>query len=139
MARPIEWTDQLIELEADYLVEWARKSESLVMGTCYGSRGYSYHDAKEWSIKNIKFRQAKIQATTLVGARRELGGLINKLNSNIVARTMPLYDPDYNEHLKEQRKAESENDLKDNLEFCQAINNLIKDQSIVIDNVDKAS
>jgi hypothetical protein len=131
--RPTEWTVEKIEAEADYLVEWAEKPDSIVLGTCYGSRGYSYVDANEWAKENKKFGKAKAHAKTLVGARREIGGLINKLNPGIVSRTMPMYDPEYNEHVMALKKNQSESECIDISDLKTAFDTLTKNQSIVSD------
>lgn len=104
MGRPIEWTDEKIEAEADYLLEWARLDDSLVLGSCYADRCYSYQDAIDWSVKNEKFREAKKRARTFVGSRREKGGIQGSLDSAIVRSSMGTYDPEHRAFLIEMKK-----------------------------------
>lgn len=139
MGRSLKWTDEKIEEEAEYLLEWANLPGSLVLGMCYGSRGYTYQDAKEWAQRNDKYREAKLLAFTLVGSRREMGGLINKLSSGLVSRTMPLYDPDYNDLVMQMKKAQDDSELKEHSDLCAAIQSLMKDQTIVCTHVAEAS
>lgn len=134
--RPIEWNDEKIEIEAEYLLEWVKKDDSLVLGTCYGSRGYSYHDCMEWEVKNEKFRHAKRQAKTIIGARREKGAILNELNSGIVNRTMGLYDCELDQYLEKQRSKEQSNDSAQDI--CNAINALLNNTPTVVKRVENS-
>lgn len=91
--RPVIWTDDKIEYEADLLIEWAQKDSSLVLGQHYGARGYSYDHAMDWAKRNEKYKMAKKVALTIVGARREEKALYAIIDSAIVKRSMHMYDP----------------------------------------------
>ena len=108
VGRPNYWTEERVNEEAKYLKEWAQKEDSLSLGTCYGSRYYSYVDASEWEQKYEEFRKAKRFATTIIWARREHGGLIGKLDSALVRSTHGTYDLDHRAYLKEMKEAAKE-------------------------------
>lgn len=105
--RPREWTDELIEAEAYYLLEWAQDPDALVLGECYGSRGYSYEDAMDWSNRFSVFCKCKNMAKAIVGARREKGAIKKKYDSNIVGRSMPQYDPEFKAFLKDMKMTQA--------------------------------
>jgi hypothetical protein len=102
--RPNYWTEEKINEEAEYLMQWAMNEDSLSLGKCYGSRYYSYVDANEWEQKYDIFRKAKRFATTIITARREEGGLLGKLDSAIVRSTHGTYDLDHRAYLKEMKE-----------------------------------
>lgn len=103
---PLKWTPEAIEEEAEFLVEWANRDDSIVIGMCYGERGYSAHEAKDWSEKNQFYSQAKQYAMNLVGARREHMALNKKVDSGIVIRTMRMYNVEYHNFEKERLEHE---------------------------------
>jgi len=105
--RPVEWTDEKITEEAAYLLEWSQDSDALVLGECYGSRGYSYEDAIEWAEKHEVFRKSRLLAKSIVGARREKGAIKGKYGENLISKTMALYDPEYKALMKELKNAQT--------------------------------
>lgn len=126
------WFEEDVNEEADYLIAWAMKEDSLVLGECYGMRGYTYQASSEWAERNEKFRQARIIAKTIVGARREKGALLGKLDSSLVRHSMALYDPEYRAYLKEMKRDQIIEDIAAE-EAAKKISDHIKSQSIVSD------
>lgn len=102
--KPQRWTDEVIDEEAEYLLEWAHDDNSLVMGTCYGSRGYSTELACKWAKTHEKFATYKELAKTIVGARREHGAIMGWYDSNLIKAAMATYDPEYRAFLKEMKR-----------------------------------
>jgi|SRR5580700_4600214 hypothetical protein len=123
--RPQKWTDERIEEEALFLIEWAKKEKSLVLGKHYAERGYTYAEASRWAKKNDFFSHAKDLAMTFVGSRREEMALLGQIEHNIVKSSLGLYDPDYKQYqvdLKasdEKRKAQESSSVLEKI--CEAI------------------
>jgi len=109
--RPRKWTDELIEKEAELLLEWSDKDEALVMGTHYGKRLYTNADSADWEKSNEYFKYCKGIALTRVGARRELFGLKGKLDSALVKASLACYDPVYRAFLIEMKREKIVEDL----------------------------
>lgn len=108
--RPALWTQEKIEAEASYLLEWSKQDDSLVLAECYGLRGYSYDHVSDWEKKNSVFAEAKKIAKTRIGARREKKALLNQIDSNIVGKTLITYDPEFRAAMKElSHKGDSSN------------------------------
>lgn len=132
VAPNIIWTREKIDLEAVKLVEWAKKPESLVLGECYGERGYSYEEATEFAKRNDNYKRARFMARTLIGARREKGGLKNKFDAGLVGKTMMLYDPDFKAWLKENKREQILEDMAAE-QAAKEISKHLKNQPIVTD------
>jgi len=115
--RPPIWTDEAIEAEADFLLEWCCNEDALVLATCYGMRKYSYQRAEEWDASNKKFAEAKRIAKTIVGARREHGAIIGKLDSSIIKASMANYDPEYRRLMIEVKSANSASNVPKSVVF----------------------
>lgn len=125
--RPRVWTDELIEQEAELLIEWAHKETSIVMGKHYGERGYTRQSSCEWAVRNKYYAHAKNLALTIVGARREEMALMGAIDHNIVKTSMGLYDHEYRQYqidLKStdemRREAESSSIIE---KICESIEN----------------
>lgn len=115
--QPQKWTDEAIEKEADFLLEWSCEDDSLVLATCYGMRGYSYQRAEEWDSSNSKFSEAKKIAKTIIGARREHGAIIGKLDSSIVKASLANYDPEYRKLMIDMKVANSASNVPKSVVF----------------------
>lgn len=109
--RPRKWTDEHIEAEADFLLEWANRDDAIVLGTCYGLRGYSYEKSVVWAKQNEWYAEAKELAKTLVGARREVGALKGRLDAGLVKASLATYDPEYRAFLKEMKRDQIMEDI----------------------------
>lgn len=104
--RPKVWTDEKIAEEAQFLREWANKEDSIVIGECYGLRGYSFDSSIEWEKTNKDFAEAKRYAKTMIGSRRERLALQGAVDSGIVRCSMGVYDPEHRAYLKEMKSAD---------------------------------
>ena len=129
--RPMKWTDELLEIEAEYLREWAKRNDALVMGTCYGERGYSSHMSRVFSERHPYYAECKDIAMTIVGARRELGALIGKLDGAIVRASMGNYDFDYRQYLEEMKRSAIEAELAEEVEIKNKLFDMVKAQAAV--------
>jgi hypothetical protein len=114
---PKKWTDERIEQEADALLEWAKKKDSLVIATFYGMRGISYQRAEEWDHSNEKFAESKRIAKTIIGARREHGALTGKLDASMVKASMANYDPEHRRYMLEMKAANTQNTAPKSIVF----------------------
>jgi len=115
--RPMIWTEEAINAEAEFLLEWSCEEDSLVLATCYGMRGYSYQRAEEWDHGNKSFSEAKKIAKTIIGARREHGAIIGKLDSSIVKASLANYDPEYRKLMIEMKAANSASNVPKSVVF----------------------
>lgn len=123
--RPYIWTDELIEHEAQLLIEWAKKESSLVLGKHYGERGYHYWHAMDWSKRNHMFEEARKLALTIVGSRREEMAILGAIEDNIVKKNLGLYDPEVKEYEIQLRQKDADNTNSDLMvsKICEAIEN----------------
>ena len=69
--RPKVWTDEIIEKEAQALVEWAQSDEAIVFREFPSIRGYVTSTFYEFAEKNEVFAEAFNYARDLIGVRRE--------------------------------------------------------------------
>lgn len=115
--QPQKWTDEAIEAEAAFLLEWCQSDDAIVLATCYGMRGYSYQRADEWDNSNKIFSEAKRIAKTIIGARREKGALLGKLDSSIVKASLANYDPDHRRFMIEMKTANSQQNTPQSVTF----------------------
>jgi len=102
--RPRKWSEKQVEDEADFLVEWAQRDDALVLGTCYGMRGYSYETSLRWAKENEIYAYAKELTKTIVGARREVQALKGRIDAGLVRASLATYDPEYRAFLKEMKR-----------------------------------
>jgi len=133
-----------IEKLALELIMWARDNEdALKITQFYRLKGINSNDMKRWEERSDKLRAAHEFALMVIGDRREIGALKNKLNAGIVMKTMSLYDqnwwdlelkrtelkikakekPDSNTHftivMEDFSKDSSEKDQEARKRFCQ--------------------
>lgn len=113
--RPEYWTDELIEIEAKELIEWARKDEAKILRMFAAIRGYSDRVMHFLSEKNEVFSKAFDYARTIIGCRRELMVL-----QRIILRDIPLYYPQLEKYEK-QSIANGTMDMATLLEIAKAI------------------
>ncbi len=102
------WKDQL----AHDLFVWARDNEEAYkMSQFYLAKGVNNRDFSRWCETHENLKMAKEAALTLIGNRREIGGLKKKLDTHIVISSMAKYDDDWKELAawRAQLKSESEN------------------------------
>jgi hypothetical protein len=95
------------------LYDWALNDENAFkLSQFYTERGISYNDFSRWLTQHERLKQAHDAAKILIGNRREIGALKNKLNAGVVVPSMPKYDKDWKD-LAEWRasmKAEAQSD-----------------------------
>lgn len=130
MSRIRKWTSEVIEQEAELLLEWSLKDEALVMGTHYGNRLYSHADSCDWEKSNEYYRYCKRIALTRVGARRELFALQGKIDSSLVKASLGCYDPEYRAFLTEMKREKVIEDLAGD-EAAKEISKILKERSAV--------
>lgn len=136
--RPRTWTDEMIDKEADFLLEWAHGEQAIVLGTCYGIRGYSYEMSTRWSKTHPWFAEAKELAKTLVGARREVKALKGQIDASLVKASMATYDPEYRAFLKEMKRDQILEDISAE-KAAKDISEYIKSRPQVKKSVGKSS
>ena len=74
--RPATWTKEVVEQEADLLIEWAQRDDAIVLREFAPLRGYAHKYMYRWSDQkepsyNEVFCHAFEFARSIVGARRE--------------------------------------------------------------------
>lgn len=82
--RPIKYTKEFIETEADAFLVWMQKKESLWFEDFCLQRGYSPNRLSEWSKSNEKFAEVFEVARFWQKSLLIRGGLLSKFNSSIV-------------------------------------------------------
>ncbi len=115
-----KWTNERVQEEADYLLNWAAQKDSIVLATCYGERKYHHDDVAEWCGRHEGYKLAQKLAMTIVGARREKMAMLGLLDNSIVKATLGVYDPIYKAFFKEMKKCDREN------EESEVVRNFIK-------------
>jgi DNA-packaging protein gp3 len=81
--RPREWTDDLIEKEADMFREWLNQETNIWFEKFAIERGYPDSYLIEFSKRNEKFRAVYEYAKSWQKTKLVTGGLLNEFNSNI--------------------------------------------------------
>jgi len=81
--RPREWTDDLIEKEAEAFWDWLQLRTSFWFEQFAIERGYPDSYLITFSKRNKKFRSVYEFAKSWQKSRLVQGGLLNKFNSNI--------------------------------------------------------
>jgi hypothetical protein len=114
--RPLKWTHERILEEARLLLEFAQKSDSLVLAEHYGERGYGYQDASDFDSVP-EYAEARKISKAIIGARREKEGLKGNLDSAIVRMTIPNYDTEHRSMLREQAQKIDINQSKEGLQI----------------------
>jgi hypothetical protein len=100
IGRPRLWTDEDIIEEANFLIEWCKKPDSIVLADCYAIRGYHHDLSFDFSNRSKDYSEAKMFAKSLIGARRERLGLLGELDASIVRSSQANYDREHLETLK---------------------------------------
>lgn len=89
--RPKVWTDELIEQEADALIEWLQQPTSVYFKQFCLERGYPAQKMSMWKETNQKFREAYDMAQAWQEIKLVQGGLANKFNSKICGILLAQY------------------------------------------------
>lgn len=82
--RPVKYTKDFIENEADALLEWLKKEDSLWFEDFALERGYDPNLFSMWASENEKFSGVYNRAKSWQKSLLIRGGLQNKFNANIV-------------------------------------------------------
>lgn len=107
-----------IEKVADDLVVWARTNDdAFKLSQFYLERGISINTWKDWVDKFPKLKESQEMAKCFIGNRREIGAIKNKLNTSMVAYTMPFYDNEWKEETvrRASLKGEAAGDGKESI------------------------
>ena len=93
----------IVELEyiASLLLEWLDNQDPVTAESFYLSRKISTSTFERWLQRCPELQEAWDIAVEVIGARRELGGLMGKLNPGLVRATMARYNKKYYELQKE--------------------------------------
>lgn len=81
-----------IEKLTQEYIDWANKTDSLVLSDFYNDLGITLSTFQGWLEKHECLSIAHKYAKRKVGNRREKGGLTKKLDSGMVERSMPMYE-----------------------------------------------
>lgn len=79
--RPVIYTDEFIENEAEEFLKWMKKPDSLYFKTFAFERGYSAVRMSEFAKSNRRFSEVLELAQTWQDAKVSVGALNNNLNS----------------------------------------------------------
>ena len=104
--RPPKWTEPVLEEEAEALLEYARKPDSITLVDYWPTRGFSDVEACRFEKSSEVFSKAKRMAKNLIGGRREKMGLLGDYDSAIVRSSMATYDYEHRMMLKEMKREE---------------------------------
>jgi hypothetical protein len=106
--RPIEWTDELIEKEADALLEWCQQDDAIMLTKFCATREILAEDLSHWEHNNVKFAKALKLAKLNIAARRE--EMVNKeqMNYGVYQRYQAMYDPLIHKHERAEKAYEAE-------------------------------
>lgn len=89
-------TEAWLEALAKDLYTWAKDdSNALKMSQFYTSRGISNSTVLKWMKVSEKLREAHDMALQIIGDRREVGAIYNKLNASMIAPMMAHYDSNW--------------------------------------------
>jgi|ERR1700733_6916288 hypothetical protein len=94
-------TNAELEYISELLIEWLDNQDCLTAKSFYLSKKVSSSTFYDWLKRCPQLKEAWDIAIEVIGDRREVGGLMGKLNPGLVERTMPLYDKSYYELRKE--------------------------------------
>jgi hypothetical protein len=81
--RPLKWTKEAIEAEADLLLEWSKKPSSLYFEEFCVERGYPGRYLTEFATENEKFGTTLEHIHTWQKCKLVRGSLLKKLDSGI--------------------------------------------------------
>ena|SRR5271167_4373417 len=81
--RPIKYTDEFIENEAEEFLKWMNKPESIWYETFATERGYHPEQFTLWAKSNKRFSEAYKYSQGWQKQKLLCGSLLNKYNSNI--------------------------------------------------------
>lgn len=73
------------------LVEWVNTKKEVIIDEFLQQEGYSYGAFKRFRNRCPKLEEAYQYAKMCIGNKRERGALYNKMNANIVMKSMPNY------------------------------------------------
>lgn len=104
---PDKWTEEALNKEAEALIEWAKKEDSIVLRKFASTRGYYWEMINQWKHKNLNIASAQRYAKDVIGCRREEQALKGKLDAGIVKASMATYDSEHRAMLKEMKTAEA--------------------------------
>jgi len=111
IGRPEKWTADLIEKEAEQLIEWSKTDDAIILREFPASRGYGPQWLTYLADKSPTFSEALKIARCNVGVRREKMGLRGDVDAGIVKASLATYDDEHRAMLKEMKRAEKEGDL----------------------------
>ena len=100
------------------LKKWAREDpRAYKISQFFSERGISKPTWRSWALKFDSFREDIEMAKEFIGNRREIGAIRNKLNTSMVAYTMPFYDSEWKEETirRASLKEGSSGDGKDSI------------------------
>lgn len=108
--RPLVWTDEKIEVEAQALEEWSKLPTSLTIDGFSIDRPDPYSTQQLYGVaeKSERLTESIIRAKQRLSNRREGGGLEGKLEAGLVGKTLTFYNSRYAEHILEMKAKEGE-------------------------------
>ncbi len=125
--------DAKIELLSQELVKWALEQPTATqLRKFFHARGISIKHTNDWLVKWPIFKEYYLFAKSIIGSRREDGGLTKAYDSGIVRFTMPLYDDDW---LKETERVAKLTKDDNKIASSQAINVIM--QRFVSDEIEE--
>jgi hypothetical protein len=95
-------TFTMIPMVDDYFkklaIEWidlAKNTEMLLMNEFHIQKGFSRAGFDKWIARSSELQEAQSIVRSIIGVRRERGGLKNEYNTNLVAKMQHNYDQDW--------------------------------------------
>jgi hypothetical protein len=106
--RPLEWTDELIEIEAEELQSWAILENSIMLTKFCANRCLFEEDISNFAANNSKFDKALKYAKMQIAARREEMTNKEQMNYGVYQRYQAMYDPFIHKHERAEKAYEAE-------------------------------
>ena len=114
------------------IVQWASNDdEALKITQFMFVRGINDRVWRQWCEKSPRLKEATELAKRIIGNRREVGALKNKLNTSVVAFTMPFYDDEWKDETI-RRAALKEGSSGDGKDSITVVLNPIPNSEIVL-------
>jgi len=93
--RPKVWTEEAAAELGRRFIEWAKTDDAIVIEEFLAAEGVHYDRSMHLQADYEIFRECYRVAQQMIGARREKLGLQGHIDSAIVRKTAPLYNPRY--------------------------------------------
>lgn len=104
-------TDAFLDRMAIDLMDYAKSTNDVMrIEWFFVSRNIYPSTGRRWAERYDNFGKAYEMAKYIIGMRREQKGLERKYDSNLVAKSMAMYDPEWKKMMEWQAKLSGDNE-----------------------------